>query len=70
MVLMSVMPMRGVTASVFTETPTPTGKIKKASAPTSGIILQLSGLIKPLNLQFFKAKISIFFDYKKILYKI
>ena len=70
MALMSVIPTRGVTASVFTETPTPTGKIKKASAPTSGIIFQLSGFIKPLNLQFFKAKISIFFDYKKILYKI
>ena len=70
MVLMSVMPMRGVTASVFTETPTPTGKIKKASAPTCGIIFQLYGFIKPLIFQIFKAKISIFFHYKGILYKI
>ena len=29
MALMSVIPILGVTALVFTETPTPTGKIKK-----------------------------------------
>ena len=43
MELMNVMPTRGVMASVFSETPTPAGKIKKVSAPTSGIIFQLSG---------------------------
>ena len=30
-------------ASVFTETPAPTGKIKKASVPISGISCQWSG---------------------------
>ena len=47
MALISVMPIRGVTASVFTETPTPTGKIKKHLLP----LPVLSPLAVPLPIK-------------------